>query len=226
MATPQVESPPTSSSTVALRCDTSGVTWAGIAARSVRQHNANNNPTATNLAAIHDGKSISELRRLGLFTIVALLDVMHQTCGAESIVEYDDTTTSRSNFSAEKKVMKLKLSKAFSEAMSLSAEQNRKTASNKETASLTTNTVNACVPAISIPTGNKVIAFRWGYNKKADNSYYKGGVVVLSWGQALGIDCGSGFTPVCSMQSIRMVLAVAAEYNLECRHPGYNNVAF
>ena len=31
-----------------------------------------------------------------------------------------------------------------------------------------------------------------------------------------GIDCGSTFAPVCGLQSIRMVLAIAAEYNLAC----------
>ena len=30
-----------------------------------------------------------------------------------------------------------------------------------------------------------------------------------------GIDCGSTFAPVCRLQNIRMVLAIAAEYNLE-----------
>ena len=37
----------------------------------------------------------------------------------------------------------------------------------------------------------------------------------LGWGQSLGIDCGSTFAPVCRLQSIRMVLAIAAEYDLE-----------
>lgn len=31
-----------------------------------------------------------------------------------------------------------------------------------------------------------------------------------------GIDCGSTFAPVCGIRSIRMVLAVAARYDLEC----------
>ena len=31
-----------------------------------------------------------------------------------------------------------------------------------------------------------------------------------------GIDCNSTFTPVCRLQSIRMMLAIAAEYILEC----------
>ena len=56
---------------------------------------------------------------------------------------------------------------------------------------------------------------------KADNSY-KGRIVVLGWGELPGIDCGSTFAPVCRLQSIRMVLAIAAEYNLECWQRDYN----
>ncbi|CAM9879950.1 unnamed protein product, partial [Sphacelaria rigidula] len=45
---------------------------------------------------------------------------------------------------------------------------------------------------------------------------HKGRVVVLGWGNVPGIDCGSTFIPVCGIQSVRVVLAVAAEYNLDC----------
>ena len=37
-----------------------------------------------------------------------------------------------------------------------------------------------------------------------------------------GIDCGITFAAVCRLQSIRMVLAIAAEYNLECWQLDYN----
>ena len=37
-----------------------------------------------------------------------------------------------------------------------------------------------------------------------------------------GIDCGSTFAPVCRLQRIRMVLEIAAEYNLECWPLDYN----
>ena len=36
------------------------------------------------------------------------------------------------------------------------------------------------------------------------------------------IDCGRTLAPVCRLQSIRMVLVIAAEYNLECRQLDYN----
>ena len=41
-------------------------------------------------------------------------------------------------------------------------------------------------------------------------------------GPHLGIDCGSTFAPVRSLQSIRSVLAIAAAYNLECWQLDYD----
>ena len=38
----------------------------------------------------------------------------------------------------------------------------------------------------------------------------------------MGIGCGSTFAPVCRLQSIRMVLAIAADCNLECWQVDYN----
>ena len=41
-----------------------------------------------------------------------------------------------------------------------------------------------------------------------------------------GIDCGITFAAVCRLQSIRMVLAIAAEYNLECWQLDYNTAVY
>ena len=59
------------------------------------------------------------------------------------------------------------------------------------------------------------------YKTKA-NSSYEAGVVVQGWGQVPGVDCCSTFTPVCRIQSIRMILALAAKYDLECWQLDYN----
>ena len=82
-------------------------------------------------------------------------------------------------------------------------------------ASLKKNNVYTLLPATSVPIGHKIIGSRWVYRIKADDSK-KGRIVVLGWGQVPGRDCGSTFAPVCRLQSIRMVLAIVAEYNLEC----------
>ena len=90
-------------------------------------------------------------------------------------------------------------------------------------AGLKKNNVYTILPATSAPAGCKIIGNRWVYKVKVDNSR-KGGVVVLGWGQLPGIDCGSTFAPVCRLQSIRMVLAIAAERNLECWRLDYNTM--
>ena len=99
--------------------------------------------------------------------------------------------------------------------MALPAKAQWKAGSDKEMASLKYNNVYTFLPATSVPAGHKIIGSRWVYKVKADNSH-KGRAVVLRWGQLPGIDCGSTFAPVCRLQSIRMVLAIAAEYNREC----------
>ena len=76
----------------------------------------------------------------------------------------------------------------------------------------------------AVPTGHRIIGSRWVFKVKADKSYM-GRVVVLGWGQILGVDCGGVFAPVCRLQSIRMVLAIAAEFDFECWQRDYN-IAF
>ena len=88
-------------------------------------------------------------------------------------------------------------------------------------ASLKKSNVYTLLPATSVPAGHKNIGRRWVYKVKADNSHMRR-VVLIGWGQLPGIDCGSTFAPVCRLQSIRMVLAIAVEYNLECWQLDYN----
>ena len=109
----------------------------------------------------------------------------------------------------------------FKEAMTLPAKAHWKAASDKEVASLKKNNVYTLVPATAVPAGHKIIGSRWVYKVKADISY-KGRVVVLGWGQVPGVDCGGTFAPVCRLQSIRMVLAIAAEFGFECWQLDYN----
>ena len=54
-----------------------------------------------------------------------------------------------------------------------------------------------------------------GCKIKADNSK-KGRVVVQAWGQVPDRDCGGTYAAVCRLHTIRMVLAIVAEDNLEC----------
>ena len=87
-------------------------------------------------------------------------------------------------------------------------------ASDKEIASLEVHGMYELVPITSTPNGGKVVGTRWVYKIKAEG-VNKGRVVVLGWSQVPGIDCGGTFAPVCRLQSIRMVLAIAAELDYE-----------
>ena len=69
---------------------TPAVTRAGNAARSLRERSAND---SAHLAEIATDSTLSELRRLGLYTKALLPDVVHQTNKAESVVEYACATT-------------------------------------------------------------------------------------------------------------------------------------
>ena len=94
-------------------------------------------------------------------------------------------------------------------------------ASDKEVVSLKNNNLYTLVPKTAVPTGHTIIGTRSVYKGKSEQSY-KGRVVVLRWGQVPGVDCGGTFAPVCRLQSNRMVLEIAAEFNLECWQLHYN----
>ena len=194
---------------------TPAVTRAGNAARSLRERSAND---SAHLAEIATDSTLSELRRQGLYTKALLPDVVHQT-KAESVVEYACATTNVQGYSVGEKMEVI--SNTFKEAMTLPTKTHWKAASDKEVASLKNNNVYTLVPATAGPAGHKIIGCRWVYKVKADKSY-KGRVVVLGWGQVPGVDCGGTFAPVWRLQSICMVLVIAAEFDFECWQLDYN----
>ena len=59
-----------------------------------------------------------------------------------------------------------------------------------------------------------MIGVRWVNKIKADD-FFKSRLVVLGWEQVPGIDCGGTFASVCRLQSIRIMLAIAAELDYE-----------
>ena len=89
-----------------------------------------------------------------------------------------------------------------------------KVASDERIASLENHGVYELVFIILVTNGRKVVGARWVYKTKADE-VYKGRLVVLGWSQVPGVDCGGTFAPVCRLQSIRMVLPIAAELDYE-----------
>ena len=93
------------------------VTRAGNAARSLREHSAND---SAHLAEIATDSTLSEIRRLELYTKALLPDVVQQTNKAESVVEYACATTNVQRYSVEEKIEVIPNS--FKEAMTLPAK--------------------------------------------------------------------------------------------------------
>ena len=66
----------------------------------------------------------------------------------------------------------------------------------------------------TVPPGKRVYKSRWVFKVKADNTH-KARLVVGGWGQVPGEDCGKTYAPVCRLQSVPIVLAIAAEMDWE-----------
>ena len=59
-----------------------------------------------------------------------------------------------------------------------------------------------------------MVGSRW-VNKIKAGDLFKSRLAVLGWAQVPGIDCSGTFAPVCRLQSIRMMLVIAAERDYE-----------
>lgn len=148
------------------------------------------------------------LQQLCLYTNTALPDMAHYM----EMLTYAEYAYAATNVQLQRSEGEkvLIVPNTFKEAMALPEAARWKAASDKEMESLRAHKVYELVPITSIPPGQKAISSRWVYKIKADDSF-KGRVVVQAWGQVSGRDCGGTFAPVCRIQSIRMVLATAAE---------------
>lgn len=136
-----------------------------------------------------------------------------------STVEYTDAMTNPSRRSAGEKAKMF--SNIIKEAMNLPRKVQWKTPSDKEVVSLKRKIVYTFLPATSITSGQNFISSRLVFQIKAVDSK-KRRVVVLEWGQVPDRDCGGRFSLVCRLRSTRMVLAIAADYNLGYWQLDYN----
>ena len=107
----------------------------------------------------------------------------------------------------------MKVPNTFKEGMSLPQAARRKEAADSEMASLNKHGVYELVPQTFIPAGQKVVDSR-RVNKIKTDDLFKSRLIVLEWAQVPGIDCGGPFL-LYWLQSIRMMLAIAAEYEYE-----------
>lgn len=85
-------------------------------------------------------------------------------------------------------------------------------AMDKEMKRLKENQVYDLVPKSSVPPTCKIIGTRWVYKVKSDFTF-KARIVCQGWSQRPGIDCGATFAPVCRIESIRVLLAIATQFD-------------
>ena len=71
--------------------------WVGDATQSIKERNDND---CIHLVEIATDSTLSQLRRLGLYTEAFLTDIAHQTDEAESVMEYGCATTDVQMYSA------------------------------------------------------------------------------------------------------------------------------
>ena len=201
-----MEAPLTGSPSLQQRGDsrhevTPVVTRAGNAARSLRERSAND---SAHLAEIANNSTLFELRRQDYIP----RHFSRMSCSrqiTQNRLTYATTNVQRYSVGEKMEV----IPNIFKKAMTLPVTVHWKAASDNEVASLQKNNVYTLVLATAVPTSHEIIGSRWVYKVKADK-FYKGRVIVLEWGQVPGVDCGGTFAPVCRLQRIRMVLAIAA----------------
>ena len=189
------------------------LTGAATRYRGVRANTTTNNNHAA-LAELFQSNTLHKLRQLGLYTNTDTPDTAHQL-DAEAVAAEVAYTMTNTKPSCSGRGESDRVPSTFKGAMGLPQAARWKTASDKKIASLKKHGVFDLVPITSVPTGHKLVGIRWWVFKTKADSTYKGRLVVQGFLQMPGVDCGGTFAPVCRLQSIRMMLAIAVELDYE-----------
>ena len=157
---------------------------------------------------------VRKLRKLAFFAKGEFSDVGHKD-GMHRFAEfaYAASNTQLHSHSPQGTVT---VPESYQHAMKLPEAELWKEAAQKEIKSLQGFKVYTLVPKSNLLKGQNVIGSKWVFKVKTDNTY-KARLVAQGWNQVHGRDCGRTYAPVCRLQSIQMVLAIAAELNLEVR---------
>ena len=99
-----------------------------------------------------------------------------------------------------------------------------KAVSHEKISSLKKYNVFELVLTTSILAEHRVVGTRWVLKVKADSTY-SGRSVVQGFSKIPGVDCGGTFAPVCRLQIVRIMPAIAAELDYEV-HMLNNQMAF
>ena len=186
---------------------------AGRTKRFTRSTPTIDEPSSTNQRARNtsvNAKTVNELKRLALYTKSPLTDMGH----CEKYLKFLEYAYIAYNHSRSEGEKVKTIPNTFKEAMRLPEATMWKAASDKEMKSLQNLKVYTLVPRSEVPPGQKGIGSKWVYKVKPDNMH-KVRLVAKGWNQVPGRDHGGTFAPVSRLQSIRMVLAIAAEMNWE-----------
>lgn len=155
---------------------TPSVTHSGAPVRSFPGRGTNCRSNSTPLAATATESTLSLLRQLGFYTKASLPYIVYHIFKQESILQYAYATTNISRRSAREKAEKFR--NTFEETMTLLATTQWKAALDKEWASLGNNNDHTLLPMTFLPSGDKVIGFRWVFKIQGDDSKKKGRTVV------------------------------------------------
>ncbi|CAB1120117.1 unnamed protein product [Ectocarpus sp. CCAP 1310/34] len=158
-------------------------------------------------------KTIRELRRLALYTDTPLADVGHREERFDFLEYAFVANNTQIHGRSEGEKVKT-IPNTCKKAMELPETKLWKAATDKEIKSLQDLKVYKLVPRTDVPLGHNVIGSKWVFKVKPENTH-KARLVAKGWNQVPGRDCGGTFAPVCRLQSIRMVFAIAAEKDLD-----------
>ena len=164
--------------------------------------------------SVPNARTLRELRKLAVFAKGEFPDVEHRD-GMHRFAEfaYAASNTQLHSHSPQGTVT---VPESYQQVMRLPEAELWKGAVQKEIKSLQDLKVYTLIPKSNVPIGQNVIGSKWVFKVKTDNTY-KTRLVAQGWNQVRGRDCVGTYAPVCRLQSIRMVLATAAELNLEVR---------
>ena len=175
----------------------------GTASRGGRGGSTPQRPTTRSVTQGPNARTLRELKRLGLHTKGERQDIAHK----DEFVYFVHYAYAAQN-------VQQKVPRTFREAMELADAKLWRAATRKEMDRLEELRVFTLVPRKTVPTGARIYKPQWVFKIKADNSH-KARLVVSGWGQVPGKDFGNTYAPVCRLQSVRMVLAIAAEMDWE-----------